>query len=103
MQFPFEISCKINSSRTEFQENLTAGKDAVSFSKISFRVIRLEKQVVNADLIKVRQLYQQLIRQLLGSSFDIAVFPLGNADGIRNPLLSQVVILPQIPDSVLHI
>ena len=65
-------------------------------------VIRLPKQVVNADMIKVSKFDKDIRGKLLSPGFEIAVFSLRNTDGIRDLLLRKIVIFTQIPDSVAH-
>ena len=67
---------------------------------ISLRIVGLPQQIVYAHLVVIRQLHQQFVRQWLCTRFDIAVFPLGNADRIRDLLLGQVGIISQILDPV---
>ena len=69
---------------------------------IWFWIVGSEQEVVHAHTVVARQLVQDFIRQRLNSRLQIAVFPLGNTDGISHLLLGQVVVFPQIPDSVLH-
>jgi len=69
---------------------------------VTLHGIGLHQDIVDAYTIKSGQLYKQLIGQRLCAGFKVAVFSLGNADGLRYFLLSQVGILPQILDSISH-
>lgn len=67
---------------------------------VSLRVIRLSEQIVNAYMIIVCQSHQYFIRELLSAGFQIAVFSLGDTDGVGKLLLGQVAIFSHIPYSI---
>lgn len=51
----------------------------------------------------VCQLDKDLVCQRLDTRFDVAVFPLRDTDGIRDLLLRQVMVFPQVFDPVFQI
>ena len=69
---------------------------------IPLGIVGLPQQVVYAHPVIIRQLHQQFVRQRLRSRFDVAVFALGNTDRVRDLLLGQVGIIPQILDPVVQ-
>ena len=53
-------------------------------------------------MIVVGKTHQEIVGKRLRSRLDIAVFPLRDPNGAGNLLLSQVVILAQIFDSIVQ-
>lgn len=65
-----------------------------ALSEIAFGAVCLAEEIVNTDLIKPGEPDQNFIRQRLHPGLQIAVLPLGDADGVGHFLLGQVVVLP---------
>lgn len=72
------------------------------FLRIGSCFIRALQQIIHTGLIKIRQSYQQLIRPLLYTGFQIAIFSLRYPECIRNLRLRQIMILAQCSDSFIH-
>ena len=77
-------------------------KKVGSWVSVSSTVVGLTEDIIDADVIEVREPHQNFVRQGLGSGFQVTVFPLGEANLVCQLLLRQVRILSQIADSVLH-
>lgn len=53
-------------------------------------------------MVQVGQLDEDVPRQLLGAGLDVAVLPLGDANGVCYLLLGQVVVFSHIFHSISH-
>lgn len=69
---------------------------------ISLWLVGLVEQIVDADLVELRQPNQNLVGQRLRAGLNIAVLPLRNPNGIGDVLLRVIMVLPQIFDPVAH-
>ena len=70
---------------------------------VSVWKLSLFENVINTDIIQLWKCHKNFIRERLSFCFNVTVFPLRNADFIRNLLLSHVMILSEIPYPVIHI
>lgn len=64
--------------------------------------LRLPQDIVDAHVVKIRQLDEDVGGELLLTGLHIAVFPLRYAYCVGHLLLRQIVILPQIADPIFH-
>ena len=67
-----------------------------------FERLRLPQDIVDAHVVKIRQLDEDVGGELLLTGLHIAVFPLRYAYCVGHLLLRQIVILPQIVDPIFH-
>ena len=65
-------------------------------------MIRQAQQIINACPVISGQPDQQLVCPLLHARFQIAIFPLGDADSLRDLLLLQIPVFSHCLDPRLH-
>ncbi len=59
----------------------------------SMGIVGLSEEIVDTDVVIISQLDENFCGKLLRSGFQIAVFPLCDADGIGYLLLRKVMVL----------